>query len=60
MALTFFIDACLVSFYVFERTENKKYLLIFYAAMGFAGAVEALNIVAKKRREARRLEPPQG
>ncbi len=31
-----------------------------YAAMGFAGAVEALNIVAKKRREARRLEPPQG
>ena len=31
-----------------------------YAAMGFAGVVEALNIVAKKRREARRLEPPQG
>ena len=42
MALTFFIDACLVSFYVFERTENKKYLLIFYAAMGFGMLTKGL------------------
>lgn len=34
MALTFFIDACFVSFYFFERTEKKRYLLLFYAAMG--------------------------
>ena len=33
MALTFFIDLCLVSFYVFEQTEKKKYLLLFYASM---------------------------
>lgn len=42
MALTFFIDACLVSFYVFERTEKKKYLLIFYAAMGFGMLTKGL------------------
>ena len=42
MALTFFIDACLVSFYVFERTENKKYLLVFYAAMGFGMLTKGL------------------
>lgn len=42
MALTFFIDACLVSFYVFERTENKKYLLLFYAAMGFGMLTKGL------------------
>lgn len=33
MGLTFFVNACFVSFYFFERTEKKKYLLLFYAAM---------------------------
>lgn len=42
MALTFFIDACLVTFYVFERTENKKYLLLFYAFMGFGMLTKGL------------------
>lgn len=42
MALTFFIDACIVSFYLFERTKSKKYLLLYYAAMGFGMLTKGL------------------
>lgn len=42
MALTFFISACMVSFYAFERSEKKKYLLLFYAAMGFGMLTKGL------------------
>ena len=42
MALTFFVNTCLASFYVFERTEKKKYLLLFYASMGFGMLTKGL------------------
>ena len=46
MALTFFVDACLVFFYLFERTEKKKYLLLFYAAMGLGMLTKGLIAIA--------------
>ena len=46
MALTFFVDACLVAFYLFERTEKKKYLLFFYAAMGLGMLTKGLIAIA--------------
>ncbi|WP_417084717.1 glycosyltransferase family 39 protein, partial [Megasphaera sp.] len=46
MALTFFVDACLVTFYLFERTEEKKYLLLFYTAMGLGMLTKGLIAIA--------------
>ena len=46
MALTFFVDACLVAFYLFERTEEKKYLLLFYASMGLGMLTKGLIAIA--------------
>lgn len=42
MALTFFVNACLVSFYAFERTERKRFLLLFYFSMGCAVLTKGL------------------
>ena len=42
MALTFFMTGCMVSFYAFERTEKKKYLLLFYIAMGLGVLTKGL------------------
>lgn len=42
MALTFFVDACFVAFYFFERTEKKKYLLWFYVAMALGMLTKGL------------------
>lgn len=42
MALTLFITTCMVFFYAFERTEKKKYLLVFYIAMGLGVLTKGL------------------
>lgn len=42
MLLTLFMTMCLVSFYAFERSEQKKYLLLFYIAMGLGVLTKGL------------------
>ena len=42
MALTFFMTGCMVSFYAFEKTAKKKYLLLFYIAMGLGVLTKGL------------------
>lgn len=45
MALTFFVNACIVSFCLMERSGNKRYLLIFYASMGLGMLTKGLIAV---------------
>lgn len=42
MLLTACFSACMVLFYAYERSENKKYLLLFYAAMGLGVLAKGL------------------
>ncbi len=42
MLLTFFILACMTFFYAFERSQQKKWLLLFYIAMGLGVLTKGL------------------